>query len=210
MSYLQSQHSPSLWENIPCKLLVSAPFPSHPAPIWFNVCVIVIALRWKGLASHNAKKKKKVPSLQHEHFLQWRGLCPPHLFTTAGAFFVLEGYFVLSAALSAVTVATHFSVSLWWCRHTCRHTRRLQSYSIDRLVQNLFIYQRHKWQQQRKFLNFFPPWKQTVLFLLIHLRPPQRLRPGRYFLLSASDFAGNQDSTLRGRFLVLHVSLLER
>lgn len=32
---------------------------SHPAPIWFNVCVIVIALRWKGLASHNAKKKKK-------------------------------------------------------------------------------------------------------------------------------------------------------
>lgn len=123
MSYLQSQHSPSLWENIPCKLLVLAPFPSHPASIWFNVCVIVIALRWKGLASHNAKKKKKkkVPSLQHEHFLQWRGLCPPHLFTTAGAFFVLEGYFVLPAALSAVTVATHFSVSLWWCRHTCRH-----------------------------------------------------------------------------------------
>lgn len=157
MSYLQSQHSPSLWENKPCKLLVSAPFPSHPASIWFNVCVIVIALRWKGLASHNAKKKKKkIPSLQHEHFLQWRGLCPPHLFTTAGAFFVLEGYFVLPAALSAVTVTTHFSVSLWWCRHTCRHTRQLQSYFIDRLVQNLFIYQRHKWQQQRKFLNFFP------------------------------------------------------
>lgn len=129
---------------------------SHPAPIWFNVCVIVIALRWKGLASHNAKKKKKVPSLQHEHFLQWRGLCPPHLFTTAGAFFVLEGYFVLPAALSAVTVTTHFSVSLWWCRHTCRHTRQLQSYFIDRLVQNLFIYQRHKWKQQRKFLNFSP------------------------------------------------------
>lgn len=96
------------------------------------------------------------------------------------------------------------------CRYTCRHTREHQLYFIDRLVQNLFIYQRHKSQQQKKILNFSPHGSKPSSFLLIHLQPPQRLGPCRYFLLSASDFAGNQDSTLRGRFLVLHVSLLER
>lgn len=44
-----------------------APFPSSfsPAhhPVWFNMCVDVIALGWKGLASNSdAKKKKKFPS----------------------------------------------------------------------------------------------------------------------------------------------------
>lgn len=157
MSYLQSQHSPSLWENKPCKLLVSAPLPSHPASIWFNVCVIVIALRWKGLASHNAKKKKKKNSLLTARALPAmpRSVSPTPVYHCRGLLRP-RGLFCTSAALSAVTVTTHFSVSLWWCRHTCRHTRQLQSYFIDRLVQNLFIYQRHKWQQQRKFLNFSP------------------------------------------------------
>lgn len=145
MSYLQSQHSPSLWENKPCKLLVSAPLPSHPASIWFNVCVIVIALRWKGLASHNAKKKKKKNSLLTARALPAmpRSVSPTPVYHCRGLLRP-RGLFCTSAALSAVTVTTHFSVSLWWCRHTCRHTRQLQSYFIDRLVQNLFIYQRHK------------------------------------------------------------------
>lgn len=146
MSYLQSQHSPSLWENKPCKLLVSAPLPSHPASIWFNVCVIVIALRWKGLASHNAKKKKKKKnSLLTARALPAmpRSVSPTPVYHCRGLLRP-RGLFCTSAALSAVTVTTHFSVSLWWCRHTCRHTRQLQSYFIDRLVQNLFIYQRHK------------------------------------------------------------------
>uniref|UniRef100_A0A673TUK6 Uncharacterized protein n=1 Tax=Suricata suricatta TaxID=37032 RepID=A0A673TUK6_SURSU len=39
-----------------------APFPSSsfpPTAVWVNVCVDVITLGWKGLASHDAKKQNK-------------------------------------------------------------------------------------------------------------------------------------------------------
>lgn len=53
----------SLMEFRNCWLHFLPPFPAHH-PVWFNMCVDVIALGWKGLASNNdAKKKKKVSFL---------------------------------------------------------------------------------------------------------------------------------------------------
>lgn len=64
-----------------------------------------------------------------------------------GPSFILEGYFVLSAALSLLTKWSHTFLSLYCmvvCRYTCRNTREYQLYFIDHLIQNLFIYQWHK------------------------------------------------------------------
>lgn len=79
-------HPASFWSQLP--------FPSHPPSIWFNVCVNVIALRWKGLASHNAKKKKKkkkFPPSSTRTSSDMIGVSP--LFTTAGAFLHPWGLF---------------------------------------------------------------------------------------------------------------------
>lgn len=126
-----------------------------------------------------------------------------------GPSFILEGYFVLSAALSLITKWSHTFLSLYCmvvCRYTCRNTREYQLYFIDRLIQNLFIYQWHK-SFKKKSDFFFPMDANCPPSSYPTCSPPQRLGPGRHFLLSVSNFAGNQDSTLRGRFLVLHVSL---
>uniref|UniRef100_A0A8P0PJ62 Uncharacterized protein n=3 Tax=Canis lupus TaxID=9612 RepID=A0A8P0PJ62_CANLF len=42
-----------LLESRNCWLPFLAPFPTHHS-VWFNVCVDVIALGWKGLASNDA------------------------------------------------------------------------------------------------------------------------------------------------------------
>lgn len=127
-------HPASFWSQLP--------FPSHPPSIWFNVCVNVIALRWKGLASHNAKKKKKKKSsLLPARALPVTWLVLAHCLPLPGPSFILEGYFVLSAALSSLTVITHIlSLSMVVCRYTCRNTREYQLYFIDHLVHNLFSY----------------------------------------------------------------------
>lgn len=146
MSYLQSQPTRSLGGNTPSQLLVSAPF-SSPTP-WVSVCVNVIALSRKGLASHNAKNK----------FPPTACALPHTCLLLPGPSFILEGYFVLSAALSSITKWSHTFLSLYYmvvCRYTCRNTREYKLYFIDHLIQNLFIYQWHKSQKKIRF--FFPP-----------------------------------------------------
>lgn len=86
-----------------------------------------------------------------------------------GPSFILEGYFVLSAALSLITKWSHTFLSLYYmvvCRYPCRYTREYQLYFIDRLIQNLFIYQ---WHKSQKKIRFFSPWMQTAL---LPLSPP--------------------------------------
>lgn len=163
MSYLQSQPTPSLGGNTPSQLLVSAPF-SSPTP-WVSVRVNVIALSRKGLASHNAKNK----------FPPTARALPHTCLLLPGPSFILEGYFVLSTALSSITKWSHTFLSLYCmvvCRYTCRNTREYKLYFIDRLIQNLFIYQWHKSQKNQ---IFFSPWMQTAL---LPLNPPAVPRRG--------------------------------
>lgn len=91
-----------------------------------------------------------------------------------GPSFILEGYFVLSAALTLITKWSHTFLSLYYmvvCRYTCRNTREYQLYFIDHLIQNLFIYQ---WHKSKKKIRFFSHGCKLPSFLLAHLQPPKK------------------------------------
>lgn len=78
-----------------CWLHFLPPFPTDHL-VWFIVSVDVIALGEKGLASNDAKKKKKVSFLQHMH-LQWNDLYYPHMcLLLLGPSFILRGLFCTS------------------------------------------------------------------------------------------------------------------
>lgn len=139
---------------------------SSPTPR-VSVRVNVIALSRKGLASHNAKNK----------FPPTARALPHTCLLLPGPSFILEGYFVLSAALSSITKWSHTFLSLYYmvvCRYTCRNTREYKLYFIDRLIQNLFIYQWHK--SQKKNQIFFPHGCKLPSFLLTHLQSPAEAR----------------------------------
>lgn len=86
-----------------------APLPPFPTdhPVWFIVCVDVIALGGKGLASIDAKKK--VSFLQHMH-LKWNDLYYPHTcLLLLGPSFILRGLFCTSCSW-IIKVIAHVSL----------------------------------------------------------------------------------------------------
>lgn len=93
----------SLMEFRNCWLHFLPPFPAHH-PVWFNMCVDVIALGWKGLASNNdAKKKKKFPSYSTCTYNEMICIILTRVYYCWGLPSSFEGYFVLPAANSWIT-----------------------------------------------------------------------------------------------------------
>lgn len=82
-------------------LPVLPPLPAHH-PTGFNVCVDVIARGWKGLASNDAKKKKKkqFPSYGTCTYNDMICIILTRVYYCWGLPSSFEGYFVLPAAIS--------------------------------------------------------------------------------------------------------------
>lgn len=89
------------------------PCPSHH-PAWINVCVDVIALGWKELASNDAKKKKKFPSYSTCTYNEMICIILTRVYYCWGLPSSFEGYFVLPAAISW-NVITRLIYRIWWC-----------------------------------------------------------------------------------------------
>lgn len=81
-----------------------------------------IALGWKGLASNDAKKKKKKKFPSHSTCTYTEATCIilTRVYYCWGLPSSSEGYFVLRAALSLTTVTPPVSLMwiIWWCGDT--------------------------------------------------------------------------------------------